>query len=597
MGLRIRAATTVSAIILVAFGLQLVTVLSAPITSKISLCTFDDHIFGVFGYCIESTGKCSKVGIGYDMPDNKSFSLPSNARQSLSKLLIVHPIAAGFSFILLILALIANFHEPSSSSRYLLCVLIFILPTFLLALLAFLVDILLFVPKLAWGGWVLLASTILIAISGVSVCIMRRSLSSRKAMKKRITDFNNTTNGDTFNNPFDFNHIGPTNGTFGKRGFAGNNTDDYEFSEIRYEPSNKDLSDDTVPLTNPSLSRLGDDQNHDNSFVEGDYTINSEPDLFEAHNNRGVPYLAKGYNSLRETGGSPTRDYQSQRNQVPYSDAVNEPTFPTLYSNQTRVQTSPPNIGASKLSGNNFHQENGLMPQYPAGTYPLGEAPEDMTTEAFGPNVIPIPKIQESTSGFNNMDHHPHLQSLQQPYPERDLGDDDIEILEDLSHVTNPQNSDYLQHENDLAPGSPALSEASDFTSVSQRGVNPMYLERQAQIFQQQKQQRIQSQREQYMRGNNNNFIAASRSSDYSNVNVRGAPVQVQGQAQASGQAQSPAKPSTADRTAIMLQSNPDFDLGFPTKRNKGPGPKKGLPSASALGGRDNVYGNIHGMR
>lgn len=113
--------------------------------------------------------------------------LPSSSRSSLSSILIVHPVAAFLTLICLMLAASTHLHAPSHSPRYLLVLLILLLPTLLITLLAFLVDILLFVPPhLAWGGWIVLGSTILITASGVVTCAMRRTLVSRKARKKRI---------------------------------------------------------------------------------------------------------------------------------------------------------------------------------------------------------------------------------------------------------------------------------------------------------------------------------------------------------------------------------------------------------------------------
>lgn len=127
------------------------------------------------------------------------FNLPSSARHSLSALLIVHPIAAFCNLVCLTLAAAAHLHSPSHSARYLLGLLILLLPTLLVTLLAFLVDILLFVPHLQWGGWIVLASTILITASGVVTCAMRRTLVSRKARKKRIAE-NAEMSGENFYN-------------------------------------------------------------------------------------------------------------------------------------------------------------------------------------------------------------------------------------------------------------------------------------------------------------------------------------------------------------------------------------------------------------
>lgn len=52
-------------------------------------------------------------------------------------------------------------------------------------------------PHLEWGGWVVLAATILITASGVLTCAMRRTLVSRKARKKRIAE-NAEMSGENF---------------------------------------------------------------------------------------------------------------------------------------------------------------------------------------------------------------------------------------------------------------------------------------------------------------------------------------------------------------------------------------------------------------
>jgi len=100
----------------------------------------------------------------------------------------VHPIAALLVLICFSLAIAAHFHAPGHSPRFLLALLILTIPTLLITLLAFLVDILLFIPHVEWGGWIMLAATILIVASSVVTCAMRRTLVSRKARKKRIAE-------------------------------------------------------------------------------------------------------------------------------------------------------------------------------------------------------------------------------------------------------------------------------------------------------------------------------------------------------------------------------------------------------------------------
>ncbi|KAF3934889.1 hypothetical protein ABW19_dt0204802 [Dactylella cylindrospora] len=185
----IRAATPLTILLFAAFALLLISVLSVPIIKQITLATYNDVSYGVFGYCIGD--QCSPISIGYN-PDTAlngkkiDFTLPTNARHSLSSLLIIHPIAAALTLVLMILAACSHLHGPSHNPKYLLATLLFALPTFLTTLLAFLVDILLFIPHLQWGGWLVLAATICILTAGIMTCAMRRTVVSRAAQKARI---------------------------------------------------------------------------------------------------------------------------------------------------------------------------------------------------------------------------------------------------------------------------------------------------------------------------------------------------------------------------------------------------------------------------
>lgn len=128
-----------------------------------------------------------------------TFDLPTGTRHTLSAILVVHPIAALFTLVMLVLAALAHFHSPSHSPRYLLGIFILSILTLLLALLSFLIDVLLFVPHMSWGSYIVLAATILIAASGIISCAMRRTLVSRKARKRRIAE-NAEMNGENFYN-------------------------------------------------------------------------------------------------------------------------------------------------------------------------------------------------------------------------------------------------------------------------------------------------------------------------------------------------------------------------------------------------------------
>jgi hypothetical protein len=158
------------------------------------------------------------------------------------------------------LAVAAHFHSPAHSPRFLLALLIFTFPTLLVTLLAFLVDILLFVPHVGWGGWIVLGATIIIVASGIVTCAMRRTLVSRKARKRRIAE-NEDMNGQTYYaNRADASAVTtefpkaesppPLSGDT----VSGQNNNDYAAFDLQKQ----NTADDLMPLNqrNPSLKTV-----------------------------------------------------------------------------------------------------------------------------------------------------------------------------------------------------------------------------------------------------------------------------------------------------------------------------------------------------
>ncbi|KAI1825035.1 pali-domain-containing protein [Xylaria intraflava] len=203
----LRPATPLAILLFVAFALLLLSVLSTPIIKAIPLGVYQPKNggtvnFGVFGYC--EGNSCGPIEIGYDTsifaPQSSAmFDLPSSTRTRLSAILVVHPVAAFLTLVTFVMAAVAHLHSPSHSSRYLCGLFIFSFLTFLVCLLAFLIDVLLFVPHLAWGSWLVLAATILVFLSFVVSCAMRRTLVGRKARKRRIAE-NAEMSGENYYN-------------------------------------------------------------------------------------------------------------------------------------------------------------------------------------------------------------------------------------------------------------------------------------------------------------------------------------------------------------------------------------------------------------
>ncbi|KAF2435677.1 pali-domain-containing protein [Tothia fuscella] len=199
----LRPATPLSILFFIAFVLLLLSTLSTPVIKGVPLASYKGTTYGVWGTC-GPNGNCSKIEIGYDtsaIPNGPStdFSISSSTRHSVSYILIVHPVAALLSLICFSLAVASHFHSPAHSPRFLLGLFILTIPTLLASLLAFLVDILLFIPHVGWGGWIVLVATIVIIIASLLTCGMRRTLVSRKARRKRIAE-NAEMSGENYYN-------------------------------------------------------------------------------------------------------------------------------------------------------------------------------------------------------------------------------------------------------------------------------------------------------------------------------------------------------------------------------------------------------------
>lgn len=259
----LRPATPLSLIFLAAFVLSLLSTLSTPIIKAIPLGRYEGYTFGVFGWC--NATDCSPFEIGYDTDPlfnggADPFTLSDSARHSISGILIVHPVAALLILICFGLAVAAHFHGPSHSPRYLLGLLILTIPTLIVTLLAFLVDILLFVPHLQWGGWIELAATILIIGSTIVTCAMRRTVVSRKARKQRIAE-NADMNGTNYyenlasqprimTEPLARADSPPpmTGTTVAEKGVASSATFDMRRQDTRSQDGGRSSQDDRTPL-------------------------------------------------------------------------------------------------------------------------------------------------------------------------------------------------------------------------------------------------------------------------------------------------------------------------------------------------------------
>ncbi|RLV95686.1 putative membrane protein [Spathaspora sp. JA1] len=158
-------------LVLVAFVFLLLATISTPIVTTFALAKTPDSSFGVFGYCTD--GKCSSPTYPVELSnidDKLNWLLASNTRNTLAKIFILTPIALGFNFFTMVLALICNF---AGSRSVVLAAIVINFIAVLATIISAIITILVFHPYLQWTGWILIGSA---AASLISLVIMTLTL-------------------------------------------------------------------------------------------------------------------------------------------------------------------------------------------------------------------------------------------------------------------------------------------------------------------------------------------------------------------------------------------------------------------------------------
>lgn len=182
--------TTQRVLLLMSLGItvtHIFPIIAAPITG-ITLATFMDFSYGVFGWCytrrLPSHLKfCTKRRIGYRKLNTHVYGdilyLPSESKYSISRLMVVHIIAFINSVLLSVLTGAIAFTRYGDSPLFVLVTALVSLPLFIFSLFCFLVDILLFSTHLDWPGWLMLVDTIIMAFACSLLWSWRRTVSIR----------------------------------------------------------------------------------------------------------------------------------------------------------------------------------------------------------------------------------------------------------------------------------------------------------------------------------------------------------------------------------------------------------------------------------
>ncbi|PHH76226.1 hypothetical protein CDD80_1712 [Ophiocordyceps camponoti-rufipedis] len=441
-----RPSTPLSVLLLAAFVLLLATTLSVPILKTIPLASFNDVNFGALGFC---KGDQCTLTLGLDtaaLLDNEkqAFAVPTSTRNAISFALVLHPIAAALALAISIMAIASHLRPLSHSTRYLLILFVLIFLTFLASLAAFLVDILLFLPHLQFGAFLTLTATIVLGISGIASCTMRRAVLSRLAHRRRVED-NAEMSGEN-----------------------------YHLDSIS-KPSFTSSTEPTLPVVGTVMSAVDSKpqfaafEYSSKANMAGDMSPSSPgpPQYLASSNMYGdrPPVRAGAMGPLRGGGGMPTRGRGG------FGSPLGRGGYPVA----TRGFGSPPPSRGG--FGSPPPGRGGYSSPGRGGAVGL---PERVSPHEGGPGppraAIGARGGRGGAQGFGNAarqyDASPVTFAPARTGWNNDAASQDGD---DFDVYSLYENGPYDDGEPMPRPRSPAESDRSGFTSISQRGVNPRW--------------------------------------------------------------------------------------------------------------------------
>lgn len=421
MGLSKGIAAAVALLQLVALVFLILATISVPVAQTFYLGKAGDFTYGVFGYCDLGSGCLSATfpWVPSSVDDSvNNWSMSTSARDSLAKILIIAPIAAGICLIAFALSIGAMFGLHTVA-------IIAIVATvlgFLTSTIVCIVTILLFNPNVGWTGWILVGSAAAMLIS-----IPLLVLGIKFGEYEGINDSSSTLN-DGFDNYADVGRGGNDLTTFEetKFGYLPPTTtakyNDSESSNSSYRPLNSN---------NLNNNNNNGQANSNNRFNPND-TVNSNNSIYNSNPQRAYDFTNPNPNKHSEVSGGAgaTGSSGSYFNDDGVS-IVDGPNIPV----SAHRNMAPQVVAATPTIQNNLRAGATAEVPYPVSTF--GGNTPDTRIHKYNPTVF---------------EHHPEVEG-HKPFTEMDENDSQIH-----------HNQDILDSDNE-----------SDFTSVSQRAPNPQY--------------------------------------------------------------------------------------------------------------------------
>lgn len=391
----------------IAMAFLIIACVTAPVFKQIGLSKYDDVTYGTFGYC--NSDGCSSAQANYN-PQNLStdgnWKMSSTARESLGKILIVTPIAAGLSFFAMFSSFFSQFGFFNSISGMFVVNLFFSVLGFLSSALICIVVFLLFFPNVTWCTYILVPAAVLNLIS-IPLAFLAYSQFTR----------------------------------------ANDSGEDDGSSSIRDKFYKDELSKDDFQRDLTSLNDGSMLEYYKNPQIMTSRTLNSTVPTTDEMKSEDVASMSYTLQNQRELNFGNQRYGNNSTPRQPYSAIEDMTSSHASLTGRIRAPgNTPSELRANSLAPSSVYVESNQE----SNNYVKNEEKNAGVTEVIGESKSQQDVLQDIINGV--------------------LADDEDEFLKQNTVDPSERPVDDFDDDDDGIK-----DDDSQFTSVSQRGINPNY--------------------------------------------------------------------------------------------------------------------------
>lgn len=169
----------------IALAFLIIATITAPAVPSLAVAKDKTYKYGMLGYCpldASDRSDCSSAQVSYNPGSlskaSSDYKMGSSARNTLSSIFIVAPIAGGLTLIALIINFVGFSRAAATSFVYWIFMILFALLAFIASTLICIVTILAFYPHVSWPGWILIGAAVCNLIAFVLIAIASKLVTS-----------------------------------------------------------------------------------------------------------------------------------------------------------------------------------------------------------------------------------------------------------------------------------------------------------------------------------------------------------------------------------------------------------------------------------